>query len=250
MATIDSVLADYEAALKAYSQAEGSAANVGAEYKGAIGAARMESFLGDYRDALDRLDDMGTNSNFRESFGEIALEVGHVLRRSGDLDKAIEQYRFVDTAFVRSEASGSALYALGQIYETQLYDFDSARVMYNKARTAVPVTSILAQPVARRADAMNKWWTFRGEIVRYDSILVYIDSVDAARKNAPPPDTTSAKGLNGRQRHHQDARRQPQGADACARPPAAGAAEGHGRKPACYGHDGACDAPLPVARNP
>ena len=193
VATIDSVLADYEAALKAYTKAEGSAANVSAEYKGAIGAARMESFLGDYGDALDRLEDMGTNSNFRESFGEIALEVGHVLRRSGDLDRAIEQYRFVDTAFVRSEASGSALYALGQIYETQLYDFDSARVMYNKARTALPVTSILSPPVVRRADAMNKWWTFRAEITRYDSILVYMDSVDAARKNAPPPDTTSAK---------------------------------------------------------
>ncbi|MBP1655255.1 MAG: repeat-containing protein, partial [Bacteroidetes bacterium] len=198
VATIDSVLGDYGPARDSYERAENSAVNIGAEYKGAIGAARMESFLGDYRDALERLDDMGTNSSFRESYGEIALEVGHVLRRSGELEDAIEQYRFVDTAFVRSEASGSALYALGQIYETQLYDFDSARVMYNKARIALPVTSILAQPVVRRAEAMNKWYSLRNEIVRYDSVLAFIDSAEAARKAAPPDtsavaDTASAR---------------------------------------------------------
>lgn len=198
VATIDSVLGDYKAALDAYEQAEKSAANVGAEYKGAIGAARMESMLGDHRDALERLDDMGSTSGFRESFGEIALEIGHVQRRSGELDAAIEQYRFVDTAFVRTEASGAALYALGQIYETQLHDFDSARVMYNKAKAATPATSILSQPVTRRAEAMNKWAGLRAEITRYDSILAYIDSVDAARKEAPPDtavvtDSTAAK---------------------------------------------------------
>ena len=199
VATIDSVLEVYEAALDAYTQAERSAANVGAEYKGAIGAARMESLIGNYDDALERLDDMGSNSNFRESFGEIALEVGNVQRRSGNLDAAIEQYRFVDTAFVRTEWSGNALYALGQIYEKDLHDFDSARVMYNKSRVALPATSVLAQPVIRRADAMNKWSALKGEIARYDSMLVHMDSVAAAAKDAPPDTSAVADTAGTRQ---------------------------------------------------
>lgn len=178
---------DYAAAETAYKQARSLSRTFIGEFKGLFGAAKMVAKQGDTEVALDRLIDLRDNMNYREYFGEIDVEIGHVYRDRGDIEEAIEQYRYVDTAYARGEAAVNSAYALGTLYEKQLLLFDSARVAYERGRTGPP--SAKNHPVvARRAEYLSRYLQYGREVVKLDSTLHALlhppDSVLAAQDTA------------------------------------------------------------------
>ena len=185
-------LGDPRRALEAYNEASSLSTDFVGEYKGMIGSARMMTALGEYDDALDRLDDLRSNSNFREYFGEIDFAIGSVYRLSGDLDEALQQYQYVDTAYARTEASAKAVFELGRLYEEEFGELDSARVTYTRGRTAFPQAEI-SKEIIRRADYMNRYAALRTDIAKYDSLLSALD----APPQEPPAtaDSTSKDSL-------------------------------------------------------
>ena len=141
------------------------------------------------RDALDKLEELRSNSNFREYFGEIDFATGNVYRVSGDLGEALEQYQYVDTAYARTEASAKAIFELGRLYEEKLGELDSARVTYTRGRTAFPQAEITRE-INRRAEYMNRFFTLRADVFKYDSLLTSLDAPPVEPREAEP-DTTA-----------------------------------------------------------
>lgn len=148
-------------------------------YRGQIGEARMLSRIGRHEESLTLLDNLSRNANYREFLGEVNLEIGNVYRNQNDFPSAEEQYRYVDTAYARTEVASLSHYQLGLLYERER-NYDSARVAYEKGKAEFPQAEVTVALV-KRSEALNKYILHRTEIVKYDSIRRFL---------LLPPDTT------------------------------------------------------------
>jgi tetratricopeptide (TPR) repeat protein len=191
---------DYVAAEKAYLRARSLSKGYAAEYRGLVGAARMVALQGEYDAALNRLQDLRGNLNYKEFFGELDVEIGHVYRDRGDISLAVNQYRYVDTAYARAESALNADYALGILYEMRFQLYDSAKVAYDRARTGPPLAKNMPI-VIRKSDYLARYLLYRKDVTRLDSILAALlaprDSLTAkedsavARKDSVQMDSTA-----------------------------------------------------------
>ena len=164
---------DYAKAEDAYARATSQSPNYLGEYKGEIGVARMLSKQGKYEESLELLEDLREDTNNKEFYGEIELEIANIYRDRGTLADAVEQYRYVDTAYARTEFSANSYYQLGLLYENVVGLYDSARVAYTKGRTEAGQNSTVAPLLTRRADYMIKHAAFSAEIRKMDSLRIY-----------------------------------------------------------------------------
>ncbi len=154
------------------------------EFRGEMGRAQMLSQLGRHEESLSVLEELIKNTNYKEFFGEVDLEMGNVYRNMGDTEAALQQYRYVDTAYARSEIASNSYYERGRLYETKVFNFDSAAAAYNAGKLQYQAAGIMAELI-RRSDLLTKYLTYRNEILKYDSIRAFIlnppvDSTDSA----------------------------------------------------------------------
>lgn len=159
----------YHDAELAFSRAEKASGVYSGEYRGRIGLLRMKAKQGQYDAAIDGLRQLRSNSNNREFYGEIDLEVANTYRASGDLPSALNYYNYVDTMYTRTENAAKSYFAKGEIYEKSLYQYDSAVVAYSRGRSEFPQGEI-QQQLTMRADYLGRYFLYRGEVARYDSI--------------------------------------------------------------------------------
>lgn len=203
VADMSARLGQYQAAETAFRRAASESRDYTGEYKGMIGAARMLMRQGEFSDALASLRDLRANANNKEFFGDIGLEIANLYRDMGDYDAALQQYKFVDTTYPRTEVSARSYYQLGLLYETRLLNYDSARVAYNKGRTEYPM-ALVTPELVRRADYLNRYFQFTSQMWRYDSlrtaILAAPDSTRAMKPDTlrPAPVTPAPPGNPGR----------------------------------------------------
>ncbi len=181
VAEVNIHLGKYAQAAEAFARSEDAGSSYISKYRGLIGQARMLSKLGKHEESLAVLEEMVRNSNYREFFGEINLEIGNVYRDEKDYRAAEQQYRYVDTAYARSEYAAHAYYQLGLLYETQYGNYDSARVAYDKGKLEFPQADITPE-IMRRSELLGRYFTYRNEILRNDSLRAVI---------LAPPDTST-----------------------------------------------------------
>lgn len=178
-------LGDYEKAAQVYLRAEKMSNEYGSEFKARHGYARSIARMGKHDEALDLLEDLLSNTNYREFFGHVELEIGNVFKTMGDYDEAIAQYRHVDTSYARSEVSATSCFERGDLYERILLNYDSARVAYNKGKLESTQAKVIPQ-LARRSEYLNKYHGFRAEIARYDSIrTMWLTLPDTSELHTP-----------------------------------------------------------------
>lgn len=128
-------------------------------------------------DALEVFNDMKEEAKFIDSYSEIDLQIGITLKDLNRLDEAVEKLTFVDTSYVNSSASGIAKYKLGEIYEYDYHNFDSAGSYYQKSLTS-------SLPKEYTLDANQKIRTFKkyqhvtSQINNYNSQLFYVENPD------------------------------------------------------------------------
>ena len=167
-------------ALEAYRKAEAASSSFETGYKARIGEARTMSKLGAYEESLALLRDLLSSSNYKEFYGEISLEIANVFNESKEYPSAIAQYEYVDTSYARTESAAKSYFQLGALYETRLFQFDSAYVKYTRGKSEFPQAPI-TQQLSERADYLGKYIQYRNEIQKFDSIKTVI---------LTPPDTT------------------------------------------------------------
>lgn len=191
VADMEVELGNFDQAATAYQQAERYSTTYLTDYQARIGLARVDAKLGHHEESLDRLDDLLANNNNRDFFGEISLAVGDVYKASGNIDAAVAQYRYVDSAYARTEVSAKSYYALGLIYEKDLLEYDSARVAYNKGKSEfaqAAVTPLLVE----RSEYMNRYFTLKTDYTKYDSLRTAI--LHPPEPSVEPPDSSALEG--------------------------------------------------------
>jgi len=189
-------LEEYSQAEKAYKKALNASTSYAGEYRSRMGVCRMLSMQGEFEDALQELHDLRANTNNKEFFGEIDLETGNVYRDMGEIKNAIAQYTVVDTMYARTETAAKSYYALGNLYENTLFQYDSAQVAYNKARGEFPQALITANAI-QRGDYLNRYFQYRREISKYDSIRAIVLAPDTIRAIKSGSDSSAVASRGG-----------------------------------------------------
>lgn len=86
--------------------------------------------------ALEIFEDMRSEVKFNDVYDQVDLEAGITLIGLNRLDEALTKLEYVDTAYVNTETSGIAKYKLGELYQYNFQNFDSAASYYQKATTS------------------------------------------------------------------------------------------------------------------
>lgn len=147
--------------------------------------------LGRHDEALALNDEMALDLRFKDRLGPVALERARLLKDAGKLEEAIDAYTYADTSFARQASAADAAYELGQIYETELYDYATAAKKYE--RSGVAGSFPIAADGRRRASMFNRYFQLHSRLSLNDSLrraaeLVPLDST-GARTNAPAIDS-------------------------------------------------------------
>ncbi len=141
------------------------------------------AFQKKYDEALNGFDGMLADTKNTEFFGIIHFEIANVLMLQGKVKEAIVKYTFVDTAYARTDEAARAYYILGKYYETEELNYDSARVLYNKARSEFGASEI-SKDAAEKGDIFNKYDLLRKDLIRFDSLhsnaVVVKENLDTA----------------------------------------------------------------------
>ena len=91
-----------------------------------LGRALRE--IGEYQEALALFEDMRSEDKYSEKYSDLDLEIGITQSVLGNYDEAVTQLTIVDTTYKNTPNSGAARYEIAKIYETGLYQLDSAAV--------------------------------------------------------------------------------------------------------------------------
>ena len=133
-----------------------------------------------YEEALVQLFLFLDDPKNAENFGKVQLEIANIYLAQNRYADAITKYTFVDTTFVRTEQSATAYYCLGRLYETRNVDYAKARLNYDRARSEFP-TAALTADAAKKADALQKYFSLQSDLSKYDSLIVAVGERKARR---------------------------------------------------------------------
>jgi tetratricopeptide (TPR) repeat protein len=166
---------EFEKAAASYTEAFDRASDVYLNYYSRIQAARAYSALKRYDTAAYLTAEMLDSYRYAEYHPVIRLEYAHILLKSGKTADAIDEYRYVDTTYQRTEASASAAFALGQFFELQHGDYPQARGYY--ARAAMYAGTNFSTEARRRESGLGKLVNLLRQLVVQDSLVALSDSL-------------------------------------------------------------------------
>ncbi len=152
-----------------------------------------------YDIALNGLNAMLRDTKNTEFYGTIHFEIANVLSLQGKTSEALEKYRYVDTAFAKTDEAARSYFTLGKYYEETEVNYDSARAMYNKAKSEFPNSEITNDAIAK-ADIFNKYRDLQKDIFRFDSLFAHallmktqLDSSSRVQNSVVKKDTVAVK---------------------------------------------------------
>jgi TolA-binding protein len=135
-----------------------------------IARVHIMSEGGNFEDAIETLHEMLDNYNLSEYTSLVEYEAADVYRAHGYLEQAIDQFVYVDTSYVRTEVSTRASFSLGSIYESKYGNYASAKQYYEKASRGSPPSEV-TRNASQKNEIFTRYWRFRNEINRLDSLI-------------------------------------------------------------------------------
>ncbi|MDD8019541.1 MAG: tetratricopeptide repeat protein, partial [Bacteroidota bacterium] len=154
---------------KAFASVSDHTASYGLYFQAKLRRIKTLSKQKKYDEALPLLLSMLGDTKNIEYFATIHLEVANTYLKQGRTDDAIKKYRYIDTAFARTDESARSYFALGNIYESILLNYDSARVIYNKAKAEFS-NSEITPDATLKANGFNKYDQLYHDMRNYDSL--------------------------------------------------------------------------------
>jgi TolA-binding protein len=132
--------------------------------------ASQQRKLGNFELAQMVLNDLIYKNIDKDYERKVYLELARTYNSSDNLEKAIQTYTYLDTTYKRTEESAYGYFELGQIYETKIGNYDSAKVFYEKARIEFPQSAITKQ-AQEKVKTLNEYFQYLTVLSRNDSIL-------------------------------------------------------------------------------
>ena len=160
----------FQKAQESYTAAMDNSPLYSLKFQAEIQIHKIHSSQKKYQEAIDGFNEMLGDTKNSDYFGTIHFELAGVLMQKGDISVAIEKYRYIDTAFARSDEAARSYFTLAEYYQLQEQNYDSARVLYGKARNEF-ASSEITKTATERSDIFNKYEQLRKDLTRYDSLL-------------------------------------------------------------------------------
>ena len=134
-------------------------------------------------ESLEVFNEMKDEAKFSEAYSEIDLQTGITLKELGRLEEAVEKLIFVDTSYINTPASGIAKYKLGEIYEYDYHNFDSAGSYYQKSlSSSLPKDYTI--DAGQKIRTFKKYQLVKTQINNFTSQLFYAENPDEFIKDS------------------------------------------------------------------
>ncbi len=163
------------------------------EYNSSLNYSICLRALNKIEESQAHLQKMSKEFKYQEKIDEIMLQKGLNLKKLGNYDEAYKQFYTLDTLALNSVSSGIARYELGDMFENNLKNFDSAYVYYLKAEKSAS-TAEYVKKIREKSSLFKRYeglqtnlyvytrqLAYLGDPMEYkkDSLKFYADSADA-----------------------------------------------------------------------
>jgi TolA-binding protein len=134
-------------------------------------------------EALVIFSDMRDEDKYSTDFGEIDFEIAKTQRALGNIEVAVDLFTEVDTLYRNTQTSSAAKFELGQIYQYEYLQLDSAAVYYKKASTSsLPKEYI--QPAREKNRLFTRYLVLNNDVKKYGKQLFYLENPDVFVKDS------------------------------------------------------------------
>ena len=134
-------------------------------------------------DALEVFEDMRKENKYTIDFAEIDFEIAKTNRSMGDIENAVSLFAIVDTTYKGTKTSGASKFELGQIYEYEYLQLDSAANYYKKAASSsVPKEYIL--PAREKNNLFIRYFKISNKVSNFGKQLFYNENPDEFIKDS------------------------------------------------------------------
>jgi len=172
-----------ENAISAFNQVFEYSPSYDIEVKARLELGRVLRTTGKNQEALDIFEKMRTQNKFSDVYDQVDLEIGTTLIGLDRLDEALDKLKFVDTSYVKTKTSGVAKYKIGELYQNDFHNFDSAAVYYRKAATSQLPTEYI-KPANEKTNIFKKYQNLTSVITNYNNALFYFENPEEFTKDS------------------------------------------------------------------
>ena len=174
---------DVENAVVAYKNVFDFSPDFDLEYTASLNYGKALRESGKNDEALDVFNDMQSEDKYSDKLAEIELEIARTNRALGNYDIAVNMFTKIDTTYKNTPTSGAAKYELGELYEYNLSNLDSAASYYRKsASSTLPPEYI--EPAKDKNSLFTRYTNLRNNILRFDRALFYSENPDEFVKDS------------------------------------------------------------------
>ena len=141
-----------------------------------LGKAYREA--GNPQKALSIFNEMKSNKIYSDSYDQIDLQTGITEVSLGNYETALSYFKTVDTSFSNSQSAGFANYHLGELYQYNIPNYDSASYYYSKALSSrLPADYII--PANEKIQRFRKYKTLKDNISQDNKKLEYVENPES-----------------------------------------------------------------------
>jgi pentatricopeptide repeat protein len=141
-----------------------------------LGKAYREA--GNPQKALSIFNEMKSNKIYSDSYDQIDLQTGITEVSLGNYETALSYFKTVDTSFANSQSAGFANYHLGELYQYNIPNYDSASYYYSKALSSrLPADYII--PANEKIQRFRKYKTLKDNISQDNKKLEYVENPES-----------------------------------------------------------------------
>ncbi len=156
--------------------------------------------LEEYEEAKLTLRVMLRDQRFKDQFSLIETKLANIYEMEGEIDFSGELYKDVLEKYPRSDGASLASFYLGQLFEVEYGQFDSAKVYYNQVKSAKLEKEIIGEAKERtkliseyikirdqlRKDQSDLYKLKTGDSLLVDSLVVGTDTLRIDEEETDP----------------------------------------------------------------
>lgn len=166
-------LQDYEKAAVSYLNVSEFSPDAYLSYYSKVQAAIALRSLKKYDAAIEILTGLSKDYRFNEYANAIRFEHANTLALAGKTEDAVDEYRYVDSTYARTEIGAKAAFELGQLLQTRYGDYPNAKIAYEHAAANQALT--VAPAALKKIAALTRYLQLHAAFARHDSMLYWYD---------------------------------------------------------------------------
>ncbi|MBK7630832.1 MAG: tetratricopeptide repeat protein [Ignavibacteriales bacterium] len=138
---------------------------------------------GQIQKALEVFEDIRNQDKYLNSYNEIDLEIGKTLVQLGEFNRAMDQFRMVDTTYKNTPFASASNFEMGELYRTKFLNYDSAGYYFSKSAISNPPKEYVDRAKSNN-QLFTKYTKLRSEINSLDKQLYYSQNLEIFAKDS------------------------------------------------------------------